>query len=293
MDNELRIRLIDVARERRLVGYGKIMFSYGLNSNDRRDVDLFADWIAEISEWEHKRGRPMLSSLVMHSDLRSIGTGFYTLAEKLLFGDSDYLQRTLFEKEMQKRCYECWSNDDLYQSETGKKSVKKVLPYPLYPEEDFPEGVTDLKENKLDFFSSEVDWLENHRQNIFIGSLGEELVIEYEKRVLIDNGFENLALKVEKVTDGMGFDVLSFNLHGEEKYIEVKTTTGDRNSPFYISINEVHFSQRFADRFHLYRLYSLNVEGRHAHFNCYSGDLRNHFHLSPNVYTAYNKKRSI
>ncbi|WP_316738303.1 DUF3883 domain-containing protein [Pedobacter aquatilis] len=293
MDNELRIKLIDLARERRLIGYGNIMFSYDLKSDDRKDVDLFAEWIGEISEWEHEHGRPMLSSLVMHSDLQSIGAGFYGLAEKLSFGEMEDLRKAHFEKVMHRLCYECWSDDELYFKETGKKPKKIVQPYPLYPDDTYPEGITEVSEDMPDFSGSEVDWFEKYQQNIFIGSLGEELVIEYEQRVLIDNGFDKLASKVRKVLDGEGFDVLSFDMDGTEKYIEVKTTCGAKGSPFHISRNEVFFSQYHKEKFYLYRLFNLDVEARKASFNCYSGDLRDHFHLDPGIFIAYNKKKDF
>lgn len=291
MDNDLRIKLIEVARERRLIGYGSIMFDYGLKSNDRRDVELFADWIGEISEFEHEHGRPLLSSLVMHSDLLSIGKGFYGLAEKLFFGNNEELQTAHFERVMHGRCYDCWSDDRLYSLETGKKPRKVVLQYPLYPEETYPEGVVDLGEFKPEFSGSEINWHEKYRRDLFIGSLGEELVIEYEKRVLTDNGFDELASKIRKVLDGEGFDILSFDTDGTEKHIEVKATTGSQDTSFYISRNEVSYSKYHSDKFHLYRLYNLDVENRFAHFNCYSGKLESHFHLNPTIYLATNKKR--
>jgi hypothetical protein len=133
MDNELRIKLIELARRKRKVGYGNIMSEYGLNANDRAHVDVFAQKIGEISEYEHELNRPMLSSLVMHADLQTIGAGFYPLAEKLNHGDSEYLKKNHFERRMHQLCYECWANNDLYFRETGnnKESSKPIEPYNL------------------------------------------------------------------------------------------------------------------------------------------------------------------
>lgn len=46
------------------------------------------------------------------------------------------------------------------------------------------------------------------------------------------------ALLVKIVEDGMGYDVLSFDSVGNKNYIEVKTTTGNELSQFYMSENE-------------------------------------------------------
>ncbi|HDR4901647.1 DUF3883 domain-containing protein [Bacillus wiedmannii] len=42
--------------------------------------------------------------------------------------------------------------------------------------------------------------------------------------------------------DGVGFDISSFDLDDNPKYIEVKTTSGGKGTPFMISANEVAFS---------------------------------------------------
>ncbi|HCF55246.1 MAG TPA: DUF3883 domain-containing protein [Bacillus sp. (in: Bacteria)] len=42
--------------------------------------------------------------------------------------------------------------------------------------------------------------------------------------------------------DGVGFDISSFDLDDNPKYIEVKTTSGGKRTPFMISANEVAFS---------------------------------------------------
>lgn len=55
----------------------------------------------------------------------------------------------------------------------------------------------------------------------------------------------------------MGFDILSFDGDGRERYIEVKTTAYVPETPFFVSPNEVDFSDAHADQFHLYRLFSF------------------------------------
>ena len=73
-----------------------------------------------------------------------------------------------------------------------------------------------------------INYLEKEQHNRNLGLLGEKLVFEYEKWNLNTSGKESLADQVKWVSkeegDGAGFDILSKNHNGTDKYIEVKTT---------------------------------------------------------------------
>ena len=60
-------------------------------------------------------------------------------------------------------------------------------------------------------------------------------------------GQKVLANRVEHVSqtkgDGLGYDVLSFDASAKERFIEVKTTSFGKETPFFISRNEVEFSR--------------------------------------------------
>jgi hypothetical protein len=107
-----------------------------------------------------------------------------------------------------------------------------------------------------------VNYLEKEQQNRNLGDLGEQFVFEYEKWNLLKQGKHNLSDSVEWVArdqgDGLGFDILSKNLNGTDKYIEVKTTRLGKETPFYFSSNELNFSIEHAKNFHLYRLYDFD-----------------------------------
>lgn len=106
-----------------------------------------------------------------------------------------------------------------------------------------------------------INYLEREQENRNLGLSGEELVIEYEKWNLIKNGKEKLIEEIRWISkeegDGAGFDVLSKNLAGEDKYIEVKTTKLGKESPFYFSRNELQFSKKHAKQYNLYRLFNF------------------------------------
>lgn len=105
------------------------------------------------------------------------------------------------------------------------------------------------------------DYLEREARNRSLGLAGELLVMEYEARRLHDLGAKKYADRIDHVSrtkgDGLGFDILSFDGDGRERFIEVKTTAYVAETPFFISPNEVKFSSEQSDKFHLYRLFAF------------------------------------
>lgn len=105
------------------------------------------------------------------------------------------------------------------------------------------------------------NFFEQEARNCSLGLAGELLVVEYEKLRLASLNQEKLADRVEHVSvergDGAGFDVRSFDESGKDLFIEVKTTRFRKESPFFISSNEVSFSRENAERYSLYRLYAF------------------------------------
>lgn len=89
-----------------------------------------------------------------------------------------------------------------------------------------------------------------------IGLAGEYWVIDYEKINLSSGGYSELADKVERISQidiSAGFDVLSFEFNGGEKYIEVKTTALSKLE-FYLSSNELEIAKEFKNRYWIYFL---------------------------------------
>ena len=105
------------------------------------------------------------------------------------------------------------------------------------------------------------DYLEREARNASLGLAGETFVLSFEHLRLRACGQHKLADKVEHVSqsqgDGLGFDVLSFEADGRERFIEVKTTAFGKETPFFISQNEVSFASDNATQFHLYRLFDF------------------------------------
>ena len=109
-----------------------------------------------------------------------------------------------------------------------------------------------------------INYLEKEQNNQLLGRFGEELVLKYEKWNLIRVGKEKLADQVRWISngegDGAGFDILSRNLNGTDKYIEVKTTRLGRDTPIFFSNNELQYSINNSVNFHLYRIFNFEKD---------------------------------
>ena len=111
------------------------------------------------------------------------------------------------------------------------------------------------------------DYLAVESRNSSLGLAGEEFVMAYEFDQLKKMGRRDLADRVEHVAqtqgDGLGFDVLSFDPYsGKERLIEVKTTSFDESTPFFVTRNEVARSEQDADKYELYRVFDFRVTPR-------------------------------
>jgi hypothetical protein len=131
------------------------------------------------------------------------------------------------------------------------------------------------------------DYIDREARNASLGKAGEEFVVDFERWRLKHAGYGKLAKQIEHVAhtrgDGLGYDVLSFDTTGRERLIEVKTTSFGKETPFFITRNEVDFSRTEAQRFHLYRLFDFRKEPRLFSFR---GDVKSHCHLDPITYRA-------
>jgi len=100
----------------------------------------------------------------------------------------------------------------------------------------------------------EEDFRKLQERKFEIGQLGEKYIVKYERRNLIKAGRNDLADKVRRISEediGAGYDILSFDINGESKYIEVKTTTGT-GSTFELTANELHTAEKLGQQYWLY-----------------------------------------
>ena len=132
------------------------------------------------------------------------------------------------------------------------------------------------------------------------GNKGEEIVMEIERRKLIEAGRNDLAEKVDWVsskTDGLGYDIKSFDITSNGKeidiFIEVKTTSEGMYTPFHISLNEVITSRRLKDRYYIYRVFSLDESGSNVKYYKVNGSVEDNFELQPVAFKAFKTNQSV
>lgn len=95
-----------------------------------------------------------------------------------------------------------------------------------------------------------------------IGLKGEEYVLKLERKRLLLADREALADKISWVSQRYpfeGYDILSFDTDGKERFIEVKSTPGKRKQ-FPISDNEWRTARKLAEKYFIYRV--SNVENK-------------------------------
>ena len=111
-----------------------------------------------------------------------------------------------------------------------------------------------------------VNYLEREAKNRSLGLAGELFALQVEHRRLWEAGEKQLAERLEHVSrtksDGLGYDILSFERDGRERYIEVKTTTFGQMTPFYASRGEVAMSEENPSQFSLYRVFKFRESPR-------------------------------
>ena len=136
-----------------------------------------------------------------------------------------------------------------------------------------------VTEAKVDFTPRTINHIQNNIENKRIGDLGELWVISEEKQKLLKANKPKLAKKVKHVAkdkgDGLGYDVLSFDISGNEICIEVKTTKGNISSTFFITRNELERSKKERENFYLYRVFNFDEQTDNAELLIIKGDLTN------------------
>lgn len=123
-------------------------------------------------------------------------------------------------------------------------------------------------------------------RNRALGTAGEELVFESERRRLHNRGQPALSKQVRWIAqddDGAGFDILSFSREGAVRWLEVKTTNGQAPTPFFLTANEERVSRENQDKFRLIRVYDFRKE---PHAFCLRPPLEAQVDLTAHVYKA-------
>lgn len=115
------------------------------------------------------------------------------------------------------------------------------------------------------------DYVEEQKYKTLLGLMGEKLVVKYLEQ-------NNYTVKHISLTDdGVGYDIKAIK-NGITKYIEVKTTTKDFDTNFFISKNELNFMTKNSNNYFLYRVYNYDFTTNNAEFDILcSEDIKNKY----------------
>lgn len=118
------------------------------------------------------------------------------------------------------------------------------------------DSVIIYQQSKPKFSISEERFKAIQKTREQVGLAGENWVVDYEKDGLKQSGYAELADKVERVSQtniSAGYDILSFEVSGGEKFIEVKTTALSKTE-FFLSSNELEVAREYKHRYWIYFL---------------------------------------
>jgi hypothetical protein len=106
------------------------------------------------------------------------------------------------------------------------------------------------------------DYAQRDEHNRQLGYNGEAWTMAFETARLTQAGRHDLVSKIDWVSDrlgdGTGYDILSFEDDDQARFVEVKTTNGGSLTPFIVTRNEVEFSEECEDAFCLYRIFEFS-----------------------------------
>lgn len=113
--------------------------------------------------------------------------------------------------------------------------------------------------------SSNRDYILEAAKNKVLGDIGELIILAHERTRVQKELGPDYADKVVHVSrdegDSAGYDIRSWReVSGviSEYFLEVKTTSGNENTPFFISANELQFAEKNSSNYELVRIHSLS-----------------------------------
>jgi hypothetical protein len=95
-----------------------------------------------------------------------------------------------------------------------------------------------------------------------IGDAGEQFVLNDERRRLLEASRGDLVSQIQHVAVknvAAGYDIVSFEITGERRYIEVKATTRDE-APFFLSAHAKATAEHLGPRYWIYRVTNVFSE---------------------------------
>lgn len=210
---------------------------------------------------------------------------FHNLCELVRYElEKDQQLLTLHESRLNENCYRdvehnVLTQDFIYAVATQLDNSVNISAKPDVEIELTESDISDFEVSghEVSFKPSLVNHIQNNIENKHLGDLGEIWVLKHEIAQLKKLGKPKLAKKVRHVAkdkgDGLGYDILSYDLRGKKKYIEVKTTRGPMSATFYVTRNELEWSKQNPDNYYLYRVHGFDEKTNSGELTVLPGDM--------------------
>jgi len=114
MNLKVRKFLIDQCAKGEPIYYEVIGQILGLNLALESDRYVLRKTLGEISTFEHKHGRPLVSSIAIYKGKNDHGNGFYTLCEELGIGKAGKLSKEFYGFTQIEECKRFWKKPENY-----------------------------------------------------------------------------------------------------------------------------------------------------------------------------------
>lgn len=153
------------------------------------------------------------------------------------------------------------------------------------------DGYELMPPSNANFEGQDVDFERQAKEQKELGDAGEELVKQHEIKELQSRGMHAKAKQVRIAKPGEGFDVYSFDEKGNEKFIEVKTTTGSWKNRFYLTRHEIKFMAENKSSYSLYRVYNFDEENNSGEFFELANKIESRLLIEPTQFEVVIKKK--
>lgn len=141
--------------------------------------------------------------------------------------------------------------------------IEKVNPQIISLEIEDKKSISESSIIKKDRKAHKIDFRVRDDNNRTVGDFAEKIILKYEKDYLSNNRSDmtHLIRQVSLEDDSLGYDILSYDLDGKEKHIEVKAVSKKPSTyfRFYISENEIRIAQSDSN-YYLYIVFDYTSE---------------------------------
>lgn len=116
MNQEIRKFLIDQCVKGQPIYYEAIGKMLSLNLELESDRNILSKTLGDISAFEYKSNRPLISSIAIYKQKNDHGYGFYNLCEELKIGKASQLSQQLFGFTQIEECKTFWKKSENYKA---------------------------------------------------------------------------------------------------------------------------------------------------------------------------------